>query len=218
MDRKRCAGCGGLFTPRPNVPHQRFCSNSACQHRRRAHWQRAKLKQDPDHRANQAEAQRRWRERHPHYWREYRRSHPEYSTRNREQQRQRNRRRGRPATSPMIAKMAACREEASISSGTYWLMPVNRSGIAKMDACLVKMQILSEVSLWAATRIMVPRAARQHRACPDPALAARSASPLDARAPVPLHPLSAGQPHPARADGGTSRAIAQGATGQGGGD
>jgi len=147
MDRKRCAGCGGLFTPRPNVPHQRFCSDAACQRRRRAHWQRAKLKQDPDYRANQAAAQRRWRERHPHYWREYRQSHPEYRTRNRDQQRQRNRRRGRLATSPSsptIAKMEACREEASLSSGTYWLMPVKGSGIAKMDAYLVKMHVFCE--------------------------------------------------------------------------
>lgn len=147
MDRKRCAGCGGLFTSRPNVPLQRFCSNSACQHRRRAHWQRAKLKQDPDYRANQAEAQRRWRERHPHYWREYRQSHPEYSTRNREQQRQRNRRRGRPApsvSSPRFAKMDGCAEESAVSSGTYWLTPVDKSGIAKMDAYLVKMQIFSK--------------------------------------------------------------------------
>ncbi len=69
MDRERCAGCGVRFIPRPNVIQQRFCSDPECQRRRRACWQRAKLKQDPDYRANQAEAQRRWRERHPHYWR-----------------------------------------------------------------------------------------------------------------------------------------------------
>jgi hypothetical protein len=42
--------------------------------------------------------------------------------------------------------MDACREEASISSGTNWLMPVDSSGIAKMDAYLVKMHVFSEGS------------------------------------------------------------------------
>ncbi|MGH8522851.1 MAG: hypothetical protein ACREXY_01080 [Gammaproteobacteria bacterium] len=147
MGRERCVGCGDLFTPRRNVTHQRFCSDPECQRRRRARWQRAKLKQDPDYRANQAEAQRRWRERHPDYWREYRRSHPEYSARNREQQRQRNRRRSQPAPSacsPRFAKMEVCAEQTAVRSGTYWLTPVDKSGIAKMDAYLVKMQILSE--------------------------------------------------------------------------
>ena len=69
MGRKRCAACGDGFTPCRHVPNQQYCSKPACQRERRRRWQRAKLKQDPDYRSNQAAAQRRWRECHPHYWR-----------------------------------------------------------------------------------------------------------------------------------------------------
>ena len=65
MAKRRCAACGCLFEPRRNVPQQRYCSKQACQRTRRRRWQRQKLKTDADYRANQAAAQRRWRERHP---------------------------------------------------------------------------------------------------------------------------------------------------------
>jgi hypothetical protein len=105
------------------------------------------LKQDPDYRVNQAAAQRRWRERHPDYWRKYRQSHPEYTARNREKQSERNRRRGRGGTSPLttpIAKMDVYEDINPITSGTYRMIPESGAGIAKMDAYLVKIQVLSE--------------------------------------------------------------------------
>ena len=147
MGTKRCAACDERFTPRRNVLDQRYCSNPACQRERRRRWQREKLKQDPDYRANQAAAQRRWRERNPDYWQRYRQRHPEYTAHNREQQRARNRRRARAATGPSppaIAKMDAYPTRSPFASGTYRLIPVPGPGIAKMDAYLVKMQVLSE--------------------------------------------------------------------------
>ena len=97
MAQRRCAGCGCLFVPRRNVPQQRYCSKRACQRTRR----------------------RRWRERHPAYWRGYRQRRPDYAERNREQQRERNRRRGSAGTGPSPP-------------------------IAKMDAYVVEMRVLSE--------------------------------------------------------------------------
>jgi hypothetical protein len=94
MAKRRCAACGDLFVPRRNVPQQRYCSKPACQRTRRQRWQRQKLKTDADYRANQAAAQRRWRERHRAYWRRYRQSRPEYAERNPDRQGERNRRRG----------------------------------------------------------------------------------------------------------------------------
>ncbi len=147
MGRKPCAACGDRFTQRRNVPDQQYCSKPECQRERRRRWQRDKLKQDPDYRANQAVAQQRWRERHPDYWRNYRRTHPEYTARNREQQRKRNRRRGLTATGPSpppIAKMDVYEEINPIASGTYRMVPESGPGIAKMDAYLVKIQVLSD--------------------------------------------------------------------------
>jgi len=146
MDRTRCAACEALFTRRRNVPDQRFCSKPECQRERRRRWQRQKLKADPDYRANQAAAQRRWRERHPDYWRRYRHSHPAYTERNREQQRQRNRKRARAATGPSppgVAKMDVYESETAVPSGTYRLIPVAGEKFAKMDAYLVEMHVLS---------------------------------------------------------------------------
>ena len=146
MAKLRCAGCGCLFVPRRNVPQQRYCSKAACQRTRRRRWQRQKLKADADYRANQAAAQQRWRERHPDYWRRYRQTHPEYAARNRERQRERNRRRrsaGTGPSAPVIANMDAYRSQKPIRSGTYRLVPVVAEGVAKMDAYVVEMHVLS---------------------------------------------------------------------------
>jgi hypothetical protein len=147
MAKRRCAACGGLFTPRRNVPQQRYCSKRACQRTRRRRWQRQKLKADADYRANQEEAQRRWRERHRDYWRRYRQTHPEYAARNRERQRTRNRRQRSAATGPSpppIANRDAYRSQKLLRSGTYRLIPVTAPGVAKRDAYLVEMRLLSE--------------------------------------------------------------------------
>lgn len=152
MRQVRCAACEVPFTPQKHVPHQRFCSKPACQRERRRRWQRQKRKDDADYRANQAAAQKRWRANHPDYWRQYRQTHPDYTARNREQQQQRNRRRGaapsgdQAATapsSPAIAKRDAYASQKPVASGTYRLVPVAGSGIAKMDAYTVEMRVIS---------------------------------------------------------------------------
>jgi hypothetical protein len=146
MAKRRCAACGCLFEPRRNVPQQRYCSKRSCQRTRRQRWQRHKLKADADYRANQAAAQQRWRERHPDYWRHYRQTHPECATRNRERQRQRNRHRrsaGTGPSPPLIANMDAYHSEKPIRSGTYRLVPVVAGEVAKMDAYVVEMHVLS---------------------------------------------------------------------------
>lgn len=146
MTTRSCAACHEPFTPRPNVPNQTYCSKPECQRERRRRWQRQKLKADPDYRANQAAAQRRWGERNGDYWRRYRRSHPTYTERNRRAQRQRNRKRAQAASSPSppgIAKMDPYPSQSPVASGTYRLVPVGGGDLAKMDAYLVEMHVLS---------------------------------------------------------------------------
>jgi hypothetical protein len=146
MAERRCAACGCLFVPRRNVPHQLYCSKPSCQCTRRRRWQRDKLENDADYRANQAAAQRRWRESHPDYWRDYRQGHPESTERNREQQRVRNRRRSIESAGrspPVIAKMDEYLPEKPVVSGTYRMIPVTAPGVAKMDAYTVEIQVIS---------------------------------------------------------------------------
>ncbi|MDH3600000.1 MAG: hypothetical protein OEU26_10230 [Candidatus Tectomicrobia bacterium] len=142
MAKRHCAACHKVFEPHRHVPKQQYCSAPDCQKVRRHRWQQHKLKSDPDYRDNQARAQRQWQQQHPDYWRTYRQGHPDYTARNRNRQRQRNQKRRHPQ-SLEIAKMDAYRAASDPISGTYWLVPVSGEGIAKMDAYMVELAIVS---------------------------------------------------------------------------
>ena len=142
----RCAACGVSFLPRPQVPKQRFCSQPECQRERRRRWKRRKRQTDADYRDNQARAQRAWSKAHGEYWREYRRNHPQYSERNRQQQRARNARRGVREGTGVIAKRNASEAFGPEFSGTYVLTPVGQEPIAKRNAWTVKITAISRGS------------------------------------------------------------------------
>lgn len=142
MESRQCTTCGEAFRPRPQVPEQCYCPAPACQRDRRRQWQKAKRESDPDYRDNQARAQRAWLGRNPDYWREYRRTHPQYSDRNRIQQRERNdRRRER-----LIAKMDVSTPIFPLFSGLYRISQVPSAGIAKMDPWVAEITLLSVLS------------------------------------------------------------------------
>jgi len=136
---RRCKECGDPFRPRPNVAHQRYCSKAGCQEARRNRWRKSKLASDPDYRLNQYDAQKRWRQKHPEYWRSYRASHSAYVEKNRALQRHRNHRR----REGLIAKRDESRGWNPMRSGVYRLIPAGGGGIAKSDAYLVKLDVLS---------------------------------------------------------------------------
>jgi len=137
MPKKRCRHCQCLFTLSARNPNQKYCSHPECQRVRKREWQRQKMKEDADYRANQKDAQTRWRLKNPDYWKTYRKKHPEYEQRNREGQLRRNKSK-RPKVSILgkIAKMDA-------SNGYYGLVPCSDILIAKMDAKIVKITDLS---------------------------------------------------------------------------
>jgi len=116
MERRRCAACGQAFRPRSQVPEQSYCSAAACQRVRRRRWQKTKRHSDADYRENQARAQRAWAQGHRGYWREYRRTHPQYCESNREAARQQQRRRRRARR---FAKMDAWIVEMTLISSRY---------------------------------------------------------------------------------------------------
>jgi hypothetical protein len=93
----------------------------------------------PDYRANQRQAQRAWADGHGEYWREYRASHPDYTDRNRVEQRRRDR--GRRAT--RLAKMDASTPINGVPSGTYRLLAATGDDLAKKDAWTVKITLIS---------------------------------------------------------------------------
>lgn len=138
MKSRQCTACGKEFRQRSQVPQQSYCTALACQRERRRRWQKAKRKNDPAYQDNQASAQLAWRKRNPDYWREYRRTHPEYSERNRTQQRERNDR----LRQRLIAKMDVSTPVFPMPSGRYQISQAPPTGIAKMDAWTVQITLL----------------------------------------------------------------------------
>jgi hypothetical protein len=117
-ERRKCKHCLKGFRPRPQNHDQEYCSEQACQRARKRIWQKKKLLADPDYQANQKASQICWQEKNPNYWQEYRKRNPDYTVRNRDLQRERNRRRREQDTgeSP-IAKMDALIVEINVVSG-----------------------------------------------------------------------------------------------------
>jgi len=131
MNQKiRCANptCRRLFLPNPHITNHRYCNRKDCQRVRKRRWQREKMKNDPDYRDNQRDAQQCWMEQNRDYWRRYRDHHPEYMKQNRLLQRERDRRR----RIRDLAKMDASDEISLIKPGSYYLIPT-KGNLAKMD-------------------------------------------------------------------------------------
>ena len=144
--RRRCKHCQKLFTPCSHVPDQAYCSSKVCQRARKRKWQKDKLANDPDYRAAQKEAQERWVEKRPGYWKEYRKKNNRYTERNRAQQRERARIQRATVYSDqelsepdgVVAKMDVSSVKNAVSRGRYLLVPVIDGKFAKMDASIVE--------------------------------------------------------------------------------
>jgi uncharacterized protein with WD repeat len=90
MEQKTCNACGRSFTPRPQTPHQTYCTHPECQRERRRRWQQQKRQGDSDYRDNDIRNSRTWGSENPQYWKQYRDENPDYVGRNRNLQHQRN--------------------------------------------------------------------------------------------------------------------------------
>ncbi|HAM53197.1 MAG TPA: hypothetical protein DCP92_21785 [Nitrospiraceae bacterium] len=137
---KTCVSCKKIFTPRPAVKNQQYCSKPECQKARKKKWQKAKLATDSAYKESQAKAQKEWCSKNKGYWKEYRKRNPAYTERNRKKQRQRNLLR---RLKPEIAKMDEQKAKNVITPGRYLLKPVCNQNIAKMDALIVEIGVIS---------------------------------------------------------------------------
>jgi hypothetical protein len=128
----------------------RYCSKAQCQRERKREWQRKKLAEDAAYRGNQADAQKRWRLKHPEYMRNYRACHPEYVERNRELQKQRRKRdhaqNALASGAGSVVKMDAADLQVPVIAGIYELHLVDDRGVVKMDSVRVQLSILDDVT------------------------------------------------------------------------
>jgi hypothetical protein len=143
---KRCVCCHDQLPSVPAARNHRYCSKPACQRERKRLWHRQKLATDEAYRQSKADAQRKWTSANSGYWKQYRAKHPDYVKRNREKQRERNRKRPRKreiAASGVIAKIDALIPQHVIPFGRYRLVPLATDLIAKMDALVVEIGVIS---------------------------------------------------------------------------
>lgn len=139
MTFKQCAACGQNFQPCPQVQNHAYCAAPDCQRERRRIWQQKKRRTDPVYLDNQSRSQKKWAEGNPEYWSKYRDGHLDYAERNRQQQQKRNQKQ----QEVKIAKMDVSAQVLAFPSGRYRLVPVTGDGIAKMDAWIVEITVLS---------------------------------------------------------------------------
>lgn len=132
MAQKHCVACGVAFTPRPQIPNQRFCANPACQRERRRREQQARRNTESSRQAN-AQYLRDWAAKHPGYWRQYRASHPNYVARNRYLQAQRRQHH--------VAKEAVLLSKA-LQHGLFQLIPRAPQKLANEAVWIVEIQLL----------------------------------------------------------------------------
>jgi len=140
--------CRRLFVVSARHPNQRYCSRIKCQRARKTKWQSKKIAIDEDYRKNQDDSQQRWLAKKTWDWKKYRENNPEYTRKNREKQKKRDRsKRAAKNKAPILenlAKMDAVTDENKIKSGIYTIIPAPRNDLAKMDALTVKITEISK--------------------------------------------------------------------------
>jgi hypothetical protein len=143
-----CKNCRSTFPPCRTVPNQTYCSKKKCQNARKNAWQKQQAQKDEDYKKAKSDAQTAWKERNPDYWDNYRQNHPDYVERNRRLQKKRNlKARNKLKISdpelPMIAMKDEYPQQSNIKSGLYILYPITAKKIAKKDALIVRIDIIS---------------------------------------------------------------------------
>jgi|GEM_PF-789708 len=90
MGQRCCRFCYKEFEPSRFHPEQRACSEKSCQQQRRSQNRKQRLRDDTEYRDICRDSARKWRTRHPGYWKQYRAANSQSVERNRTQQRQRD--------------------------------------------------------------------------------------------------------------------------------
>ena len=93
LSSRRCLYCQQIFQPSRYRPKQIVCSDAGCQQRRRTDYHRQKIASDPVYAEVVHDSQRKWRQTHSGYSKQYRQSHAASVARNRRQQQRRDQQR-----------------------------------------------------------------------------------------------------------------------------
>lgn len=133
-----CRHCGKTLPRNPCSKKQKFCSSPVCQNaRKRLHDK--KVLATAKGKLSQKCRNQRWRDKAPahSYQDQYRKDHPDYVERNREQQRHRNNRSQKDNT-PIIVKTDALLLQPK-HDGAYMVFKVKDEKIVKTDTLMLQM-------------------------------------------------------------------------------
>lgn len=93
LPNRCCRYCQRIFQLSIYRPQQSVCSGPECQRQRRAEYHRRKIRIDSVYAQVVQDSQKKWREAHSGYSKQYRQQHPTAAERNRQQQRRRDQKR-----------------------------------------------------------------------------------------------------------------------------
>ena len=144
-----CQGCGKRKRKNPRLKDkQSYCGTKRCQQIKKNKWERDKLKKDPSYRERRKGQKDKWRQKQPGdaYQKNYRQSHPEYTKRNRELQKSRNKEakiRQIQSDVSNIVKTDSLTSVTPILSGLYEIYPCKiglEENIVKTDSLIVELK------------------------------------------------------------------------------
>ena len=137
MKLSRCwRYCQQIFQPSHYRPQQSVCSQPDCQRQRRTDYHRQRIHHDRAYAEDVRASQKKWRDAHPGYWKQYRQQHPASAERNRQQQRQRNQKR---RLLNLAKKNLAL--DLKHEAGEVWLLGHGVRDLAKNNLALAKVFI-----------------------------------------------------------------------------
>jgi len=146
MKKPCCINCGKIWNTPLRNPNRAYCNSSVCQKVRKRIWQQQKIASDPDYKANQRDAKKVWQNANPDYCNTYRKKNDAYTQKNRIRQAERNQKRRvhlQNQAANLIAKMDASKANNVMNTGVYQLIPVTDGKIAKMDALIVQLTVMT---------------------------------------------------------------------------
>ena len=147
-----CQCCGKLVPRNPRIKNQKYCSGKECQKTRMRIWKKRQYKKNIEYQKKSQSIQKVWRKKYPsyQYQRDYRKAHPDYVMRNRDQQRERNRKR-QNNHSTMIVKMHALLLQPR-EDGVYTLSRIKKNMIVNRNALTLQPSVDGAFALFKVKR------------------------------------------------------------------
>jgi len=137
-----CPYCGKKFHPSTFHPHQQTCSAPKCKRRQRTAYHRKKYQADAEYRLTCRESDQKWRTRNRGYQRRYRQQHPIYVEQNRRTQKRRD---GRRRMRNLVKNNLAI--DLKSFSADVWLVGSELEDLVKNNLAISEVMILQTVAV-----------------------------------------------------------------------